>query len=482
MRDGIGGADAGAKASVRPWHAFACAALAAPDSVAVRDEASGREVSYANLWAHATALGESLRPVRAAGTTAVAYLGASAPAEAAFVLATLRAGLAFIPLRYDAPPDAALRRAREVGAGLLAGSAVRLRAWGAATDALPALEIPPVPPAGGVRPPVFRTNAGIPGDPTTPWLVQQHLLNPKRDRAYSVSDVAAMLQHVGLLSPAPTVARWAPLGEPHALLEIVAALGGGRLLAPAPGSTIVGSVGTLSAEGTDLLVLGAHEVDQLASFKPTALNSRTTIVSRDRAPGERTQQRLGHLRLVHVPAPHAPLGDDPRVVVIDDEMVDADLVEETIRTVSGVSDVTVTVTRAGLVAGAPAGSRDRFDLQEVQSALRNLLPHAAVPRRWSFVEPAPDRGDEPVAVSVSAEGGAVRTLTDLWCGVLDLPRLPPDADFFALGGTSRDALRLRTRLREVYPETPLTLRQIYELSRFQEMSAHLAGSGRAGDR
>ena len=463
------------------WERFVEAARDAPSSIAVHEQASGRAVPYGVLHAYVDDLVRSLEPQRARGKTHLVHLGGAGAAETALVLAGLRLGLALVPVSWDAPPEATLAEAHRLGDTLVVGSAARLRAWGAAVSEARALVLPRL----GARTGPGAATAGQ-RESDVPWLVQQRLAAPGSSRSYSADDVLVMRAALPGVADPCVVARVSPPAEPHALLETTTALGGGRLVIPPPGPMTVDGLQRLVEDGVRLLVLTAQELADAVNFRPSLLQEAVTVVIRDRkldaAVRQRVLARLPHIRVVRVAAPggeEAFLG--PRVVTVGGEPVDLDLVERSARRLGGTQAVTVSATRDSLVATVPAGESG-VDVEQLKRALQQELPVLAVPRRWR-VEATPSQAAPRAARAPQVPLGRKdpesraelrRELGRTWCEVLGRQDLPEQADFLDLGGTSREAVALRRRLRALHPEVPITLRRVYELPGFEQMLDYLA--------
>ncbi|WP_460367204.1 non-ribosomal peptide synthetase, partial [Actinocorallia lasiicapitis] len=127
---------------------------------------------------------------------------------------------------------------------------------------------------------------------------------------------------------------------------------------------------------------------------------------------------------------------------------------------------------------APPG----FDLADARERLRAELPGALVPR-LALVESLPtrtsgkvDRDALPWPIALPAVDH--RELTDdehwlagVWSDVLGEAPNGPDADFFALGGSSLSAARLVTALRVRYPA--VTVGELYDHPSLADLAAYL---------
>ncbi len=99
-----------------------------------------------------------------------------------------------------------------------------------------------------------------------------------------------------------------------------------------------------------------------------------------------------------------------------------------------------------------------------------LTPTGKVDRR-ALPEPevAAVADDDPQA---AAAGPVEEMLRGIWEEVLDLPRVPAGADFFALGGHSLLATRVVSRIRELFG-VDLPLRRLFQRTRLDELAAEV---------
>jgi acyl carrier protein len=88
------------------------------------------------------------------------------------------------------------------------------------------------------------------------------------------------------------------------------------------------------------------------------------------------------------------------------------------------------------------------------------------PRHSSAIEP-PDYATD-----------TERKLAAIWADVLEFPHLPPDADFFDLGGDSLAAVTLFLRIAEEF-DVELPLATISRVPTLQALAARIDGSGSA---
>ncbi len=150
-------------------------------------------------------------------------------------------------------------------------------------------------------------------------------------------------------------------------------------------------------------------------------------------------------------------------VKIRGHRVEPEEVREAVEALSGVAAAFVAGHGAGaglcLAAWVRAEAGATLDPAELRRTLLGKLPAACVPTRWAVVGafPLTERGKvdrralpEPVAPS-GEDGGEPRSeterwLAELWCEVLGVEGVGRNDDFFALGGSSLQALRMFARI------------------------------------
>ncbi|MFD7096137.1 AMP-binding protein [Streptomyces xanthophaeus] len=121
-------------------------------------------------------------------------------------------------------------------------------------------------------------------------------------------------------------------------------------------------------------------------------------------------------------------------------------------------------------------------LQLLEPALRTGVPHVLIgadPRRPG---PAPVRKAAPASAaaparSTPAAAGTVRTLTGIWCALLNREHITPHENFFALGGQSLLASRMLAQIRE-HLGIQLTFQALYADPTIAGLARHLADTGR----
>ncbi|WP_173055825.1 non-ribosomal peptide synthetase [Phytohabitans houttuyneae] len=136
--------------------------------------------------------------------------------------------------------------------------------------------------------------------------------------------------------------------------------------------------------------------------------------------------------------------------------------------------------------GPPAAER-------LREHLAGLLPDAAVPSRYVFLDALPLTGNGKVdypalATRVRAEHGpavtpddpVLRRLVELWREVLGVDQLGPDADFFLHGGHSLLAVALAARVGEEFAQD-VGFELVFEASTPVQMHALLHTRVRAAD-
>jgi amino acid adenylation domain-containing protein len=139
-------------------------------------------------------------------------------------------------------------------------------------------------------------------------------------------------------------------------------------------------------------------------------------------------------------------------------------VEQTLRAHRSVRDACVVLHRPGgqtdqLVAHVVVAPGDPVDPRNLVAHLRETLPEYMVPQHFVNHDALPVtatgkadrraltqhsiRAPEPAGQGATAYGDPVQdVMAELWRSVLQVDTVPPDADFFALGGDSLLAIRL----------------------------------------
>ncbi|MFC0531313.1 amino acid adenylation domain-containing protein [Phytohabitans kaempferiae] len=170
------------------------------------------------------------------------------------------------------------------------------------------------------------------------------------------------------------------------------------------------------------------------------------------------------------------------------------------------AEVESALTATGAVAAAAVAVRERpggdrelvayvvpdgapLDVPALRRSLRRDLPSQLVPAAFVPVAALPllpngkvDRralvrlgADQPVPHGTTGASAGVREqlLAQIVAGVLDLPSVGPDDDFFDLGGHSLSATRLVSRVRAVFG-ADLPLRAVFEAPTVRELAGHLS--------
>ncbi|GAB1334039.1 hypothetical protein ACE1SV_06290 [Streptomyces sp. E-15] len=160
--------------------------------------------------------------------------------------------------------------------------------------------------------------------------------------------------------------------------------------------------------------------------------------------------------------------------------------EAVLRRHPGVSDAAVLVRtphgEAALVAYV-AGSG--LSPEALAGHCRAHLPHYAVPSAFVLLDALPltvqgklDTAalPEPVTraphTSVAPRTPAETVVAQVWCEVLDLPRVGVHDDFFALGGHSLRAVAVASRLRTAF-DCPLEVRDLFEHPTVERLAAEV---------
>ncbi|OIK23782.1 non-ribosomal peptide synthetase [Streptomyces malaysiense] len=135
----------------------------------------------------------------------------------------------------------------------------------------------------------------------------------------------------------------------------------------------------------------------------------------------------------------------------------------------------------GYVAG------DGLSEESLQTQLRARLPHYLVPSAFVLLDALPltvqGKLDiaalpEPAAPEarafVAPRSPAETVVAQIWCEVLDLPRVGVHDDFFALGGHSLRAVAVASRLRTAF-DCPLQVRDLFEHPTVGRLAALVEG-------
>jgi amino acid adenylation domain-containing protein len=145
-------------------------------------------------------------------------------------------------------------------------------------------------------------------------------------------------------------------------------------------------------------------------------------------------------------------------------------------------DVDTRVLVAYVVVNAGVSTGD------LRAFLTSRLPRALIPASFVFLDalplgpsgkidrtalPSPPKGDEPTAGRRTALGPLEAVIAAVWSDVLGRPVEADDADFFACGGGSLQAIVAMTRLNEVLG-TPVSVATLFETPVLGELARRLA--------
>jgi amino acid adenylation domain-containing protein len=201
------------------------------------------------------------------------------------------------------------------------------------------------------------------------------------------------------------------------------------------------------------------------------------------------------------------LGREDRQVKIQGFRVEPGEIEAVIRSHPAVRDCVVCAGHSAghqrhLMSLVVPGPEDRPSAAGIAAYVRSRLPHYMVPPRIGFadrlpltpngkvdhdavlalLQPAGGVDDGPAAGQADPEpdGPLVRRLCELWAELTGLPRVAPDDDLLALGGTSLQVLRLVNRL---YAETGVHLPygQVFGAPSARALAARIGGESRSPD-
>jgi amino acid adenylation domain-containing protein/non-ribosomal peptide synthase protein (TIGR01720 family) len=135
---------------------------------------------------------------------------------------------------------------------------------------------------------------------------------------------------------------------------------------------------------------------------------------------------------------------------------------------------------------------------EIYQWLSRSLPHYMLPSRFCWLDTLPltptgkvDRSALPPAHALPAPHSTPSTLltptadllAGIWREVLQLDSLPPNANFFAIGGHSLSATQVMARIQQVFG-IELPLRRLFDLPTLTELAQEIATYrlGQSGDR
>jgi amino acid adenylation domain-containing protein len=207
------------------------------------------------------------------------------------------------------------------------------------------------------------------------------------------------------------------------------------------------------------------------------------------------------------------LGREDRQVKIQGFRVEPGEVEAAIRSHPAVGDCVVCIEQSQgrqrhLVALVVPRPGERPTAAALAEHARSRLPHYMVPRRVGLADRLPltpngkidhdaalamlrPRGTTPDRASTAGTAGTahpaepaypgpddplVQRLCGLWAEITGIPRVAPDDDFLALGGTSLQVLRLVNRLR-AGSGIDLEFGQVFGASSARALAARVAGQG-----
>jgi acyl carrier protein len=116
----------------------------------------------------------------------------------------------------------------------------------------------------------------------------------------------------------------------------------------------------------------------------------------------------------------------------------------------------------------------------------SLVWHESLPlTRNGKVDRAALLAAAPSTVSHDGDGARANTeleqeLAGMWASVLRVPEgsIPPDLDFYELGGESLAAARILTKVRKRFG-VGITLERMHEMRTVRAMAAHVEAAGRA---
>ena len=150
----------------------------------------------------------------------------------------------------------------------------------------------------------------------------------------------------------------------------------------------------------------------------------------------------------------------------------------------GAAAVRRTASGTPMLVGYVVSTDPEFDLAKARHALAETLPAALVPRlvrvdelptrtsgkvdRDALPWPPPGGGDDDETPDM---GATMNWLAGLWRDLLAAVVDGPEADFFALGGSSLSAAQLVAALRQRYPQ--VTVADLYDHPRLGSLAEHL---------
>ncbi|MGW5177089.1 amino acid adenylation domain-containing protein [Streptomyces sp. NPDC004082] len=160
--------------------------------------------------------------------------------------------------------------------------------------------------------------------------------------------------------------------------------------------------------------------------------------------------------------------------------------EAVLRRHPGVRDAAVVVrTLHGEAALVAYTAGTRLSQESLERHCREHLPHYLVPSAFVLLDALPltvqgklDTAalPEPVARAphafVAPRTPAETVVAQIWCEVLDLPRVGVHDDFFALGGHSLRAVSVASRLRTAF-DCPLQVRDLFEHPTVERLAAEV---------
>ncbi|MGW2634221.1 amino acid adenylation domain-containing protein [Streptomyces chattanoogensis] len=298
-----------------------------------------------------------------------------------------------------------------------------------------------------------------------PWIERYGAARPRLVNMYGITETTV---HVTLrdITAADCAAPRSPIGRPLPDLQL-------HLLDDDMQPVPAGEVGEIYVGGAGVTRGYLNRPELTAErFVPDPFG----------AAGERLY-RTGDLAVRH---PDGELefrgrGDDQ--VQLRGFRIELGEVEAALAGLDGVREAAVLLRKddlgeAGLVGYAVLAPGSAATPAQLRQALAGRLPAHMVPARCLLLDafpltpngkldrralPAPPaRTDSPASASGTATGaasGAAEILHKVWATALDVDEVPPDANFFALGGDSITALRVAGMAREA--GLPLTVEQLF---------------------
>lgn len=187
------------------------------------------------------------------------------------------------------------------------------------------------------------------------------------------------------------------------------------------------------------------------------------------------------------------VGRRDRQVKLRGHRIELGEVETVLGTVLGVDEAAVTVSSAGngddrhaLVAHITGSGTVHAD--HLRRTAAQLLPAHMVPTVFHHVDALPLTANGKVdyralaasATAVPVQTGPLRSATaldavlaDIWCGVLDVPAIGPDDNFYALGGNSVVAVAVTREMREVLDDPTIDLHLLLNTRTLGELARNL---------